>query len=272
MDHRGTKIVTTQVGADKQLREEAVLVEGPLQIRLNGEPLTVTMRTPGEDEALAHGLALGEGLITKSASVGFKRHACAQLEDADILNLVVSESDLLEKPRARGQISSASCGLCGVQSLTDIAVPESLTALGEAIQASMIPQWFKAMEHEQRHFQQTGGSHAAALFAADGELIAISEDVGRHNAVDKVIGKALGAMRLHDVVGLAVSGRVSFEIVSKAARAGIPYLAAVSAPSTLAISTAERCGMCLLGFCRGQRFTVYSHADRLVTNGVIDYV
>ena len=252
--------------------EDAVIVEGPLQVRLNGKQLAVTMRTPGHDEALAHGLAVGEGFIEPSATVDIRQYPCQKLADSAVVDLTVNAADCLAPPRARNQVSSASCGLCGVQSIQDIAFPAAIESDNQPIPVQQVAQWFCAMEGAQSNFRATGGCHAAALMGQRGELLHCAEDVGRHNAVDKVIGMALAEQQLTSVVSLVVSGRVSFEIVAKAARAGIRCLAAVSAPSTLAVRTAEHCGICLLGFCRGKRFTVYSHAECLSQDPVANYV
>jgi FdhD protein len=275
MKSSATRVMPTkQIGQTNHIRhgDDAVIVEGPLQVLLNGDPLAVTMRTPGEDAALAHGLAVGEGLIRSQAQIVIKVHHCEKFTDAATIDLRVAAADCLAKPRARNQISSASCGLCGIQSLQDVAMPAAVKETLPVIDASYIAGWFSAMENAQNNFRHTGGCHAAALFAADGSMFGCAEDVGRHNAVDKVIGSALQSHRLREACSLVVSGRVSFEIVSKAARAGIGCLAAVSAPSSLAISTAEHCGICLLGFCRGQRFTVYSHVERLVNTEALSHV
>lgn len=245
-----------------EVSDDSVVVEGPLQIICNGEPLAVTMRTPGDDEALALGLAISEGLCRPDAEIISTWRHCHQMADAAVVELMIAPDDVVRQPRERSQVANASCGICGTRSLADIAQPAGSVLMDMMCATTQVPQWFAALETTQHGFRHTGGSHAAALLNADHRLISAAEDVGRHNAVDKAIGLAWQAGALPQVRTLVVSGRVSFEIVSKAAQIGVQMLAAVSAPSSLAISTAEACGISLLGFCRGSRCTVYTHAQR----------
>lgn len=247
--------------------DDAVVVEGPLQVALGGEPVAVTMRTPGEDEALARGMLVAEGLIVRDAEVAATWRPCDRFSDAAVIDLLVAPEDLLAAPRPRGQIASASCGLCGTRSLTDISLPDPVVDDGWRLDPARIPAFMAAMEGAQAGFRRTGGSHAAALLDAEGAALGAAEDVGRHNAVDKAAGLALERGWLTAARCLVVSGRVSFEIAAKAARLGVPVIAAVSAPSSLAIELAERCGLGLLGFCRGDRFTCYAGAWRLEASG-----
>ena len=254
--------------------EDAVIVEGPLQVLLNGEQLAVTMRTPGDDEMLAWGLAVGEGFIKATAAVRHKRHGCHKLDDAGIVDLVVDEEDCLAPPRARNQVSSASCGLCGCNPFRTSKSPRRWLIRQMLLKAFMPVECQLGLAAWSRRKMPSGARGAAMRLRlpAMAACCTLPKTLGRHNAVDKVIGMALAQGQLALVQSLVVSGRVSFEIVSKAARAGIPCLAAVSAPSTLAVRTAERCGICLLGFCRGPRFTVYSHGERLSFEGALDHV
>jgi FdhD protein len=219
-------------------RREEVAVEEPLAIPLGGEILGVTMRTPGHDDELIAGFLLAEGHDPRGVAVA--------------------------RVVKRGTLSSASCGVCGrddVEELMARLTPVSATA--SFAPATIVSAMQRLPEH-QPTFARTGGLHAAALFGRTGELLVAREDVGRHNAVDKVLGRAAldGRLPLSEHL-LAVSGRTSFEIVQKAVTAGVPALVAVSAPSSLAIELAERFGVLLVGFARGAGFTVYAGRSRL---------
>ncbi|MQA97221.1 MAG: formate dehydrogenase accessory sulfurtransferase FdhD [Streptosporangiales bacterium] len=255
-------------------RPDTLVTEEPLEIRLDGEPLTVTMRTPGHDFDLAAGFLVGEGVLTAGTQLaGIRYCAGATEEGLNTYNVVdvVTAADFHPPEDAlssmtRNFYTTSSCGLCGKASLDAVRVaarwevredpleltPAALTSFPEKLRAA------------QRVFDRTGGLHAAALFTADGELLAVREDVGRHNAVDKLAGWALREDRLplRSTV-LMVSGRASFELVQKAVLAGIPALAAVSAPSSLAVDLAEEAGMTLVGFLRGSTMNVYTGAHRL---------
>jgi FdhD protein len=231
---------------------DAVAVEEPLEIRVNGEPVAVTMRTPGHDEELALGFCLTEGIAPRRAS----------LPDDFASNTVDVEADGRLAPR--NFYTASSCGVCGKGALEAIAVDaprvDSPLELDGAV-VTLLPQ---RLREAQAAFAATGGLHATGLFRANGDMLCVREDVGRHNAMDKVIGWALGEqlLPLRELV-LCVSGRLSFELVQKAAVAGCPVLVAVGAPSSLAIDVAIDRGVTLCGFVRGERFNVYTEPWRI---------
>ncbi|MGK2939646.1 MAG: formate dehydrogenase accessory sulfurtransferase FdhD [Solirubrobacteraceae bacterium] len=237
---------------------DVVAVEEPLEIRVGGQPLAVTMRTPGHDEELAVGFLHGEGLITADAPVR------AGLTDNLAANTVEVEATLTRDPGARRFYTTSSCGVCGRGALDEVlltapdAGPRDTPRVGRALLASL-PERLR-----QPGFDATGGLHATGLFSAVGELLLVREDVGRHNAMDKVIGRMLldGGLPLTGRA-LCVSGRLSFELVQKAAIAGAPVLVGVSAPTSLAVSLARACGMTLAGFARDGRVNVYAGAERV---------
>jgi FdhD protein len=234
---------------------DEVAVEEPLEIRVGGEPLAVTMRTPGHDEELALGFLYGEGLID-----GARPAAPA----ADLAaNVVEVEGPLRREPGTRRFYTTSSCGVCGKGALEEVAVHSAPLGAGPAIARSLAADLPNRLE--QPTFKSTGGVHATGLFDADGEVIYTREDVGRHNAMDKVIGRALldGLVPLGDRV-LCVSGRLSFELVQKAAVAGAPILIGVGAPSSLAIELAEDRGVTLCGFARRGKLNVYTRPERIV--------
>lgn len=250
--------------------EDSLAAEEPLEIRLAGKPLTVTMRTPGHDKELAAGLLLTEGLIDH-------RDQIAALRQADLLygpgdNLV--EVDLAAgspapEPSQRNFVSASGCGVCGKTTIQDIRLRGLRPpASGFAIDPEILCQLPGRLRERQKIFGRTGGLHAAALFSAAGELLELREDIGRHNAVDKVIGWALlsGRVPLSDCV-MMVSGRNGFEIAQKALAAGVPILASVSAPSSLAVKLAQEFNLTMVGFLRGRRFVVYSAPERVFSAG-----
>ena len=254
-----------------EIRSDVVVAEEPLEIRAAGpgqDPVAVavTMRTPGDEDELAIGFLRTEGLIEghEVAKVEFGDPARQSAPDDTVtvrLNRPFDASVIAE----RHFIATASCGICGKASIDEVAVRTDPIPLGvPVITPATLLALPDRLREAQSAFDATGGLHAAGLFTPAGELVAIREDVGRHNALDKVIGSQVIARRLplNDRV-LVVSGRVSFEIVQKAAVAGIPIIAAVSAPSSLAIETAERLGVTLIGFLRGTRFNVYTHDARV---------
>jgi FdhD protein len=234
--------------------DDVVAVEEPLEIRVAGEPLAVTMRTPGHDEELALGFLYGEGLIDGPRGAG--------MTDDFANNVVEVEGPLSRLPSSRRFYTTSSCGVCGKGALEEVAVYSAPLPPGPTIPRALAASLPARLE--QPTFEHTGGLHATGLFEADGTLLYTREDVGRHNAMDKVIGRALldGLVPLGDRV-LCVSGRLSFELVQKAAVAGAPILIGVSAPSSLAISLAEERGLTLCGFARGTRINVYSHPQRI---------
>jgi FdhD protein len=252
-------------------RPDTLAAEEPMEIRVGGRPLTVTMRTPGDDFDLAAGFLAGEGVVHAAEDVtGIRYCAGATADGGNTYNVVdVALAPGVALPEAsleRNFYTTSSCGLCGKASLDAVrmatrwSVAEDPLSVGPQLLASL-PGKLRAA---QKVFDSTGGLHAAGLFTADGELLCLREDVGRHNAVDKVVGHALrsGLLPLRGTV-LMVSGRASFELVQKAVLAGIPLLAAVSAPSSLAVDLAAESGLTLVGFLRGTSMNVYAGADRL---------
>jgi FdhD protein len=234
--------------------EDEVAVEEPLEIRVDGAALAVTMRTPGDDEELALGFLHGEGLIDAARPAG----PTAELE----ANIVEVTGPLLRAPGARSFYTTSSCGVCGKGALEEVAVHAERVPAGPAIARELLAALPDRLR--QPTFERTGGLHATGLFDGAGELLLVREDVGRHNAMDKVIGRALrdGLIPLHDHV-LCVSGRLSFELVQKAAVAGVPILVGVGAPSSLAVRLADDRNMTLAGFARRGRVNVYTGAERV---------
>jgi FdhD protein len=253
---------------DAVARLDVAAAEEPLELRLQGTSFFVTMRTPGADAELAAGFLLSERIIEKASDILSIRH-CADTPDADnVLNVMLSGSaaDALEWRLAeRRQVTATSaCGVCGRRSIDDLMQAIKPVRSTLRVPATLIGSLPERLRAAQRVFDATGGLHAAALFDADGTLIVAAEDVGRHNAVDKVIGSQLlhERMPLHDML-LFVSGRTSFEIVQKAVVAGIPIVAAVSAPSSLAIELARDSRVTLIGFVREGTFNIYAGRDRI---------
>jgi FdhD protein len=227
--------------------------------------VAVTMRTPGNDFELAAGFLVTEGLVHDRHEVAAIRY-CDVAPDEQHYNVVTVDLTVPFTPdfAERHFFASSRCGICGKASLDQVEVSCPVISPGPVVARSTIVSLPDALRRAQRIFEQTGGLHAAALFDADGRLLAAREDVGRHNAVDKLVGNALlaGKVPLSEKI-LMVSGRVSFEIVQKAAVAGIPITCAVSAPSSLAVEAGERLGMTVVGFLRGDEFNVYSHPERV---------
>jgi FdhD protein len=235
--------------------QDVVAVEEPLEIRINGVPVAVTMRTPGHDEELALGFALSEGL----------RPEGARLPDDLAANTVELDAPGFDPGRlARSFYTSSSCGVCGKGALEAVAVEAARVASKLSVSAELIAVLPDRLRAAQPAFEATGGIHATGLFDERGELLCLREDVGRHNALDKVVGWAFGSglLPLERSV-LCVSGRLSFELVQKAAVAGCPMLVAVGAPSSLAIELARDRGVTLCGFVRGGRLNVYSEPWRV---------
>ncbi|HWW53646.1 MAG TPA: formate dehydrogenase accessory sulfurtransferase FdhD [Acidimicrobiales bacterium] len=266
-----TRVLSVRAGAGLE-RSDDVVTEEPMEIRLagprGGAPVSVavTMRTPGHDFDLAVGFLHSEGLVSPGdvSTVRYCELPEAAEQRFNIVTVRLRRAIAPDMIRARRFDVSASCGICGKTSLDELADRCPTVLPGPKVAGSVLPGLAAKLSSEQRVFATTGGLHAAGLFRADGELVVAREDIGRHNAVDKVIGHALLAGLL-PLTGhlLMVSGRVSFEIVEKAAMAGIGLVAAVSAPSSLAIDAARRFGVTLVGFVRDDRYNVYSGADRL---------
>jgi FdhD protein len=235
---------------------DEVAVEEPLEIRVDGRPLAVTMRTPGHDEELALGFLFGEGLIDVARAAAPPPDLAANTVDVG--------GPLLREPGARRFYTTSSCGVCGKGALEEVEVHSAPLPDGPRIPRDLLASLPGRLR--QPTFERTGGLHATGLFDPEGELLIAREDVGRHNAMDKVVGRALldGSLPLGDRV-LCVSGRLSFELVQKAAVAGAPILAGVGAPSSLAVELARDRGMTLAGFARGGSVNVYSAPERVDT-------
>ena len=263
-------------GAHQAEATDGVAVEEPLEIRLHGRPFAVIMRTPGADLELTAGFLLSERVIAASDDLGTIEHctdprtAGSPETIANVVNVTLTDTSRLDHAFAeqRQVTTSSSCGLCGrrtIESLASDVGPLSASWTTEAGSITALPDRLRAA---QAVFDETGGLHAAGLFARTGALVDIAEDVGRHNAVDKVIGRRLmrDGLPLSEHV-LFVSGRSSFEIVQKALFGGIPVVASVSAPSSLAIELAAEMGITLVGFVRGESFNIYTHAERVSQPG-----
>lgn len=277
-DRRGVLRIDLDAAADGRAqvrRPDTLAVEEPLEIRVGPagpgrrRPLAVTMRTPGDDLDLAIGFLLTEGLI-RSADDVHTAQLCAGAETPNTYNVV----DVVLAPGvpepitdpSRNFYTTSSCGVCGKASIDAVRTRSTFTVRDDpmTVPAEVLAALPDRLRSAQRAFDRTGGLHAAGLFTPDGELVVLREDVGRHNAVDKVVGWAVRERRL-PLAGhlLLVSGRASFELTQKALMAGVPVLAAVSAPSSLAVELATQAGMTLVGFVRDPRMTVYAGAERL---------
>jgi len=252
-------------------RADLLAVEEPLEIRIGGQALTVTMRTPGDDLDLAAGFLFTEGLLSPAVDLRQIRMCDENVADATLENSDLPAPGALDRAtdarRAqRNFLTTSACGVCGKESIDAIRVRSRYDLATDRVRvsSSVLASLPDRLREAQRVFASTGGLHAAGLFTADGTLLVLREDVGRHNAVDKVIGWALRAGRL-PLAGcvLLVSGRASFELVQKAAVAGIPVLAAVSAPSSLAADLADEVGMTLVGFLRGPSMNAYTGVERI---------
>ncbi|MGK5520002.1 formate dehydrogenase accessory sulfurtransferase FdhD [Micromonospora sp. URMC 107] len=279
-DRRGVLRIdldNAETGRTSVRRQDSLAVEEPLEIRVGSagpgrrRPLAVTMRTPGDDIDLAIGFLLTEGLI-RSADDVRTAQLCAGAETPNTYNVVdVVLSPGVPEPAvdpARNFYTTSSCGVCGKASI-DAVRTRSVFAVGDdpvTVPAAVLAALPDRLRAAQRGFDRTGGLHAAGLFTAGGDLVVLREDVGRHNAVDKVVGWAVRERRLPLTRHvLLVSGRASFELTQKAWMAGVPLLAAVSAPSTLAAELAEEAGLTLVGFLRGNAMNVYARPERITT-------
>ncbi|NYI77148.1 formate dehydrogenase accessory sulfurtransferase FdhD [Nocardioides panzhihuensis] len=252
-------------------RPDTLAAEEPMEIRVNGRPLTVTMRTPGGDFDLAIGFLVSEGVVHSAEDVVSVRYcAGATADGGNTYNVVdVGLAAHVPPPDAsleRSFYTTSSCGLCGKASLEAVRTSSAWSVAEDSLRVTpelltILPE---RLREAQRVFDSTGGLHAAGLFDAEGNMLCVREDVGRHNAVDKVIGHALreGLVPLRNSM-LMVSGRASFELVQKAVMAGIPLLAAVSAPSSLAVDLADDSGLTLVGFLRGSSMNIYAGTDRI---------
>ena len=258
-------------------RSDLLAAEEPLGIRVDGQALTMTMRTPGDDLDLAAGFLVSEGIVRSSGDISSMKlcdgTTCGHLGHEGMGNIVDVElrPGLTVTPAARRNfMTTSACGVCGKASSAELFVATSWDINEDHVRiaAGWLTSAPQTLRDAQRVFASTGGLHAAGVFGPAGELLAVREDVGRHNAVDKVVGWALrqDSLPLRGCV-LLVSGRASFELVQKAVLAGIPVLAAVSAPSSLAADLAAEAGLTLVGFLRGSSMNVYTRADRVLVDG-----
>lgn len=258
-------------GGEIARAEDEIAVEEPLEIRVEGPDLkatrvAVTMRTPGHDLELSVGFLCTEGLVAKREDVVGRRPPELAILGGEANNVATV---CLAKPfdpavLQRNFYATSSCGICGKASIDQVHLKAPAIPRGQKVGRDVLVRLADALRRAQAVFERTGGLHAAGLFDLRGELLVIREDVGRHNALDKVVGRSLldGQIPLHERV-VMVSGRASFELVQKVAMAGSPFLCAVSAPSSLAVSAADRFGVTLVAFLRGDAFNVYTHADRI---------
>jgi FdhD protein len=260
---RSTKVWRYESGAIRG-GEDEVAREEPLEIRVRGRAVSVTMRTPGHDEELAAGFLLSEGIIKAAADV-LKIETCERNEEGNLVNVLLSPLVGVDFERlTRHVFASSSCGLCGKATIEAVHGQFPKLQSDLVVKAQVLLKMPAAMREAQKTFSRTGGLHAAALFSETGALIALREDVGRHNAVDKVIGHALLKAQIPlEKHLLLVSGRTSFEILQKALSARIAIVAAVSAPSSLAVEFAEESGQTLVGFLREGRMNVYANPERI---------
>ena len=267
------RIVRATLDGPRKVREEKLAVEEPLEIRFGHTAFTTSMRTPGDDFDMVAGFLLAEGIIAKPEHLVSMRY-CAGTDENGMQTFNVIEvqlgfgAQMPDLSQARNVVTSSACGICGTNSIDEVRKKsvfgiEPDTAHVELEILLAMPERLRVA---QDLFERTGGVHAAGLFNTNGELLLLREDVGRHNAVDKVIGAALrqGMLPLKDTV-LQVSGRASFELVQKAAMAGIGVLSAVSAPSSLAVELAEESGLTLAAFSRGSSVNLYTHAERILS-------
>lgn len=250
---------------------DAVAVEEPFEVRVNGAPFAVIMRTPGDDLALAAGFLLAEDVVRTGDEIAAIER-CDDVEDearGNVVNVTVTgdaAARLDERLGARRQIiATAACGLCGRRTIDAIRTRAAAVRGAWTVPAAVVSGLPEALRATQQGFAATGGLHASALCDLEGRVLRTAEDVGRHNALDKIVGRALleGQLPL-DRTMLVVSGRSSYELVQKALLAGVPLVAGVSAPSTLAVDLAQSAGMTLCGFVRGTSMNVYTHPERIV--------
>ncbi|MFE4823355.1 formate dehydrogenase accessory sulfurtransferase FdhD [Streptomyces sp. NPDC056704] len=268
------KVIRIRDGAIST-RPDTLVAEEPLEIRLNGKPLAITMRTPGDDFALAAGFLVSEGVFGRADELqNIVYCAGATVDGSNTYNVVDVRTApgvvLPDITLERNVYTTSSCGLCGKASLDAVrttarwSIDDGADAPPVRLEPALLAGLPDRLREAQRVFDRTGGLHAAALFTEDGEMLDVREDVGRHNAVDKLVGRALqrGDLPLSRTI-LLVSGRASFELAQKAVMAGIPVLAAVSAPSSLAVDLAAETGLTLVGFLRGPSMNVYAGEHRI---------
>ena len=249
-------------GTSSENRLDALTVEEGLQVKVNGEPLMITMRSPGNDAELVRGLLHSEDILpTTNEDVEIIVESKNKQGIVPVVNVNIPEDKLGDGYKnSRSFLSVSSCGICGQTELQE--VKGELEKKGK-FNPLDLKHMFELMDGKQKTFRKSGGSHSAAAFDEKGEMICVMEDIGRHNAVDKVIGTLLLKKQLNRAFAITVSGRISYEIVMKAFRAKIPVLAAVSAPSSLAVDYSKELGITLFGFCRGENATCYSNMHRV---------
>jgi FdhD protein len=263
---RTVKIQGYENGQPREARADDVAIEEPLEIRVEGEPLAVAMRTPGEDEELASGWLLSEGIVHSAGEIAeIVPQPGGGAERSAMVDVMLRDASDFEASRHRRSVlTNASCGLCGAASVDQVLREFPRIEEASFISASVLLDMPVRLAEKQAAFQLTGGLHACGLFDPAGNLLALREDVGRHNALDKLLGWALRRHRL-PLAGHVVflSGRVSFEMVQKALAAGIPVVAAIGAPTSLAVEMARKSGQTLAAFVRGRTMNVYAGEERL---------
>ena len=270
-----TKQVEKVRAGESSHASDEVAVEEPLEIRVHGEPVATTMRTPGNDRELSLGFLFAEGILGAASDVGTVTPCAENVIDVTAAAGVSLDVERVQASR-RGTLTTSACGVCGRRNVEELLTLAGRIQDGRVVSRALVASAPRLLSHVQRGFEKTGGLHAAAAFSDSGELLFGFEDVGRHNAVDKVVGALLLANRLSarllrgargllkaDAALLCVSGRASFEIVQKAAMAGTGVVAAISAPSSLSIELAEEANITLVGFVRDGGFNVYTHPERL---------
>ena len=271
-----TRVTRISLDGGARTAQDVVTAEEPLEIRVGGRSLAVTMRTPGHDVELSAGFLVSEGVVAHAQDFAAARYCAGRDDDGrntyNVLDVTLGAGVPAPDPSLeRSFYTTSSCGLCGKASVDAVRTQSHWTVADDDLRVTdaFLASLPDRLRDGQAVFERTGGLHAAALFDADGRLLVLREDVGRHNAVDKVVGWALtqGLLPLRGVV-LMVSGRASFELTQKALMAGIPVLAAVSAPSSLAVELARESGTTLVGFLRGTSMVVYARPDRVVVSSV----
>lgn len=246
--------------------EDALTIEEALQININNKPFTVSMRTPGNDACLVRGMLHTEGIIKNNTFFPELQTSIPTDQSIiTIINLTIPENELGEGySNSRSLLSVSSCGMCGRTEIGDMSFHGKTVENSQKLEISILDGLFLKMKEQQVDFQQSGGTHAAAAFTLQGKFLSAKEDIGRHNAVDKIVGELLISRKLKNASVLTVSGRVSYEIIIKCFKAKIPFLAAVSAPSSLAVDFAKELGITLFGFTRDGRTTCYSNPQQVI--------
>jgi FdhD protein len=264
---RGESIIRYEAGKPSNTRLDQIAAEEPLEIRVEGHSIAVVMRTPGHDRELAAGFLLTENLVHKASEI-FDITQCGSGADENVINITLRNPGSFDLSKlTRHVFSSSSCGVCSKATIE--AIQQSFPAVDDncRVESETLSKLPASLREKQETFAQTGGLHACALFDLAGNIQAVREDVGRHNALDKLIGHALLENRLPlRAQVLLLSGRVSFEMMQKALAAGIPIVAAISAPTSLAIDFARASNQTLIGFLRGETMNVYAGAERVVNS------